>query len=110
MRWLAFRQAFQHYRGRRIAAARTHSAPMKHTDTVTAGRFLISPITKMLANGWYACSVSIRSGSHGGTDDRLLRLTRLFRTRLAAVHYAIAEGLQWTGHHTTRAEGAAGAL
>jgi len=64
---------------------------------VSAGRYLISPLTKPLDNGWFACSVSIRSGSGSTTTDRVLRLTRLFRTPFAAAEYAIAEGLQWIG-------------
>ena len=68
----------------------------KH-DPVTVGRYLVSPMTRMLENGWYACSVSIRSGSGTSTTDRVVRLTRLFRDRLAAADYARAEGLQWIG-------------
>jgi MoaA/NifB/PqqE/SkfB family radical SAM enzyme len=68
---------------------------------VTSGKYLISPLVKPLENGWYAASVSIRSGSGSGTHDRVLRLTRLFRSKLAAIQYAIAEGLQWTGQRTT---------
>ena len=64
---------------------------------VTVGKYLISPLTKLLENGWYASSVSIRSGSGSGTHDRVLRLTRLFRSKLAAAKYATAEGLQWIG-------------
>lgn len=64
---------------------------------VTAGKYLISPLTRTLENGWFACSVSIRSGSGSATTDRVLRLTRLFRDRLAAAEYAVAEGLQWIG-------------
>ena len=64
---------------------------------ITAGKYLISPITTLLDNGWYACSVSIRSGSGSGTTDRIVRLTRLFRTALRAAEYAIAEGQQWIG-------------
>ena len=64
---------------------------------VTAGKYLISPLTKLLENGWYACSVSIRSGTGSGTHDRVLRLTRLFRSKLAAANHATAEGLQWIG-------------
>jgi hypothetical protein len=73
-------------------------------NNITVGKYLISPLTKALANGWYACSVSIRSGSGSGTHDRVLRLTRLFRSQVAAVAYATAEGLQWIGHraHDTR--------
>ena len=39
--------------------------------------------------------MSIRSGSGRGTTDRVVRLTRLFRDRLAAAEYAMAEGLRW---------------
>lgn len=60
-----------------------------------AGKYLISPLLKRLENGWYACSVSIRSGSGQGTTDRVLRLTRIFRDRLEAADYARGEGLQW---------------
>jgi hypothetical protein len=67
---------------------------------VTAGKYLISPLTKALENGWYACSVSIRSGRGRGTTDRVVRLTRLFRDRLAAAEYALQEGLQWIGNPT----------
>ncbi|HET6827208.1 MAG TPA: hypothetical protein VFH35_00915 [Ramlibacter sp.] len=66
-------------------------------NTVTIGKYLISPLTKSLENGWYACSVSIRSGSGSATTDRVLRLRRLFRDRWAAAEYALAEGLQWVG-------------
>lgn len=72
---------------------------MKHLNhNITVGKFLISPLVKVLENGWYAASVSIRSGSGSGTHDRVLRLTRLFRDKLTAVQYATAEGLQWIGH------------
>ena len=64
---------------------------------LTVGKYLISPLTKALENGWFACSVSIRSGSGTGTTDRVVRLTRLFRDRLAAADYARGEGLQFIG-------------
>lgn len=76
-------------------------------DNITVGKYLISPLTKLLENGWYACSVSIRSGSGSGTHDRVLRLTRLFQSKLAAVRYATAEGLQWIGHSPNHVQGAA---
>jgi hypothetical protein len=65
--------------------------------TLQIGKYLISPLTKPLDNGWYACSVSIRSGSGRGTTDRVVRLTRLFRDRPEAAEYALSEGLQWIG-------------
>ena len=34
----------------------------KNFDPVTVGKYLVSPIIRLLDNGWYACSVSIRSG------------------------------------------------
>ena len=70
---------------------------MNDKDNITVGRYLVSPITKALENGWYACSVSIRSGAAGARHDRVLRLTRLFRCQVAAVRHATAEGLQWIG-------------
>ncbi|MBX3653348.1 MAG: hypothetical protein KIS62_07345 [Ramlibacter sp.] len=70
---------------------------MKQTNNVTVGKYLISPLPKKLDNGWWAISVSIRSGSGSGTHDRVLRLTRLFRNKLAAAEYAVAEGLRWIG-------------
>lgn len=66
-------------------------------QTLKVGKYLISPLTRPLDNGWFACSVSIRSGSGSATTDRVVRLTRLFRDRIAAVEYALAEGLQWIG-------------
>ena len=80
---------------------------MDSQENITVGKYLISPLTQVLANGWYACSVSIRSGSGSGTHDRVLRLTRLFRSKVAAVAYATAEGLQWIGHGGRATSGAA---
>ncbi|MDB5900248.1 MAG: hypothetical protein JWP22_1134 [Ramlibacter sp.] len=66
-------------------------------QALTVGKYLISPLTKLLENGWYSASVSIRSGRGPGTTDRVVRLTRLFRDPLAAVEYALDEGRQWIG-------------
>lgn len=80
-------------------------------NNITVGKYLISPITKALENGWYACSVSIRSGADSGSarHDRVLRLTRLFRCQLTAARHATAEGLQWIGHRHPAIQGAAAA-
>jgi hypothetical protein len=77
------------------------SVPQHHP--IEVGKYLISPLTRGLENGWFACSVSIRSGSGRATTDRVVRLTRLFRDHLAAADYARAEGLQWIGATTTAA-------
>ena len=66
-------------------------------QNLKVGKYLISPLTRVLDNGWYACSVSIRSGTGSATTDRVVRLTRLFRGKVAACEYAIAEGLRWIG-------------
>lgn len=64
---------------------------------VTVGKYLISPMTRLLENGWYAASVSIRSGRGQGTTDRVLRLTRLFRDSASAADHAVNEAFQWMG-------------
>jgi hypothetical protein len=61
------------------------------------GKYLISPLVKVLENGWYASSVSIRSGSGSATTDRVVRLTKLFRDQLQAADYALQEGMRWIG-------------
>ena len=83
---------------------------MNKNDNITVGKYLISPITKALENGWYACSVSIRSGADGSArHDRVLRLTRLFRSQVAAARHATAEGMQWIGQRHPLIQGAAAA-
>lgn len=59
------------------------------------GKYLVTPLIKRMANGWFASSVSIRSGSGRGTTDRVLRLTRMFMSVPEAAAYAKAEGLRW---------------
>ena len=59
------------------------------------GKYLVSPLIKPLANGWFASSVSIRSGSGRGTSDRVLRLTQMFLSVPEAAAHAKAEGLRW---------------
>lgn len=74
-------------------------APDPGMDPVIAprriGKYLVSPLIKVLENGWIASSVSIRSGSGSATTDRVLRLARLFRCQSEAASFAHAEGLQW---------------
>ena len=72
-----------------MQCSRSHSAPRQ------VGKYLVSALVKALANGWFASSVSIRSGSGSGTTDRILRMTRLFRCAKEAAAYAHEEALQW---------------
>lgn len=62
---------------------------------LNVGKYLISPLTRAIENGWFACSVSIRSGSGRSTSDRILRLTRLFRDPGTAADYARGEAMKW---------------
>ena len=66
-----------------------------NNNAVTIGKFLVTPLTRVLDNGWFACSVSVRSGSGSATTDRVLRLTRLFQSNTTAAQYALAEGMRW---------------
>jgi hypothetical protein len=93
-------------------AARRPKRPGKHPGITTGrdseqfsvprnprkiGKYLVSPLIKVLENGWFASSVSIRSGSGSGTTDRVLRLTRIFGCAEEAAVYAHAEALRWIG-------------
>jgi len=64
---------------------------------IRQGKYLITPLTRALDNGWVACSVSIRSGVGQQTTDRVLRLTRIFRNDAAATEYAYTEARNWIG-------------
>jgi hypothetical protein len=97
----ACRRAIRQDRPLRAQPARQeislHHDPRDTHTPLKAGRYLISPITRLLENGWYGCSVSIRSGAGQSTSDRVLRLTRLFRDRVAAADFATADALRWIG-------------
>lgn len=70
-------------------------APLNNPAPTQVGKYLVSPLIKPLENGWFASSVSIRSGSGRGTSDRVVRLTRMFLSVPEAAAYAKAEGLRW---------------
>jgi len=59
------------------------------------GKYLVSPLIKAIEGGWFATSVSIRSGKGSATTDRVLRLTRLFNCTEQAAAYARTEALNW---------------
>lgn len=72
-------------------------AEMPAFHPLKVGKFLVSPLIKMLENGWFAASVSIRSGSGSASTDRVLRLTRMFRCAREAAAHAHDEALRWIG-------------
>ena len=71
------------------------SHPQQPAQPQQIGKYLVSPLIKTMDDGWFASSVSIRSGSGSGTTDRVLRLTRLFRCTTEAARFAHAEALNW---------------
>jgi hypothetical protein len=62
---------------------------------LSVGKYLVSPLSKRLADGRFLASVSIRSGQGSGTHDRVLRFTPSFTTQAAALRYASGQGLTW---------------
>jgi hypothetical protein len=63
--------------------------------TLSVGRYLVSPLTRLTPNGAYAPSVSIRSGQGRATHDRVFRFEARFSTPEDAHHYAARQGLLW---------------
>ena len=82
-----------------MQASKATPSPFRHDVHALVprrvGRYLVSPLVKLAGNGWFASSVSIRSGAGSETTDRVLRLTRLFRCATHAAAYAHAEAERW---------------
>jgi hypothetical protein len=62
---------------------------------ITVGRYLVSPLTRLIPDEGHAPSVSIRSGAGSATHDRVLRFGARFGSRDEAARYATAQGLLW---------------
>lgn len=75
--------------------------PMMAGRPARVGKYLVSPLVKVLDDGWFASSVSIRSGAGSATTDRVLRLTRIFRCATEAAAYCHAEALRWISNSRT---------
>lgn len=75
-----------------------------HSDSKpeTMGKYLVSPLARLLSDGHYASSVSIRSGRGSGTHDRVLRFVRQFATSGEALRYAADQGRTWVREPATR--------
>jgi hypothetical protein len=63
--------------------------------TFSVGKYLVSPLTRLTDTGFFAPSVSIRSGKGQATHDRVLRFDVRFPTREGARRYAAQQGLSW---------------
>jgi hypothetical protein len=68
----------------------------------SVGKYLVSPLSKRLADGRFSASVSIRSGHGSGTHDRVLRFTPRFTSQAAALSYASSRGLTWVRDPASR--------
>jgi hypothetical protein len=63
----------------------------KNNNSIAAGKYLLSPLTRECADGRFGASVSIQNGSH----DRVMRFIGLFDDATTATQYAVEQGLQW---------------
>ena len=61
----------------------------------SVGRYVVSPLTRLLDDGAYSASVSIRSGRGQASSDRVLRLIGRFTTADGALLHAAAQGRAW---------------
>ncbi len=57
-------------------------------NTLTVGKFLVTPLTKITDHGDYASAVSIRRGVY----DRIIRFIPRFESDAHAARYALREG------------------
>lgn len=64
-------------------------------NNIAVGKYLVSPLAKPQADGFYTASVSIRSGKGSATHDRVMRLTGLFGSAALAVQHATEHALGW---------------
>ena len=94
-RWPVFQTAFCVTGAQRITFAVISLFKMINNTNIAVGKYLVSPLAKLQAEGQYAASVSIRSGRGSGTHDLVLRFNGMFDSAAAAVHYATEHALGW---------------
>ena len=63
--------------------------------STSVGKYLVSPLSKLLDDGRNGASVSIRSGRGSASTDRVMRFTDQFESEDAAHRYAHEQGLIW---------------
>ena len=95
IRWPVHQTAFHVTGAQRLTAAAISLFKMINNTNIAVGKYLVSPLAKMQAQGQYAASVSIRSGRGSGTHDLVLRFNGMFDSAAAAVHYATEHALGW---------------
>jgi hypothetical protein len=72
------------------------------SNTITIGKYLVSPLTRPTACGRHAASVSIRCGRGSATHDRVLRFVPMFDTATEAARYAAQQGMAWIAQAASR--------
>ena len=67
-----------------------------HTNSAfTAGKFLITPMTRSCQNGRYIASLSVRRGQKSQTHDKVYSFHPEFDSADSALTYAAVQGRQW---------------
>lgn len=62
---------------------------------LSAGKFLITPLSRPAQAGGFAASLSIRRGQGRATHDRIYTFKPAFKCRDSALRYAAAQGRLW---------------
>lgn len=75
-----------------VGAGFSISNPLS-TYRQAVGRFTLSTTSRKTACGHFTASLSIRSGSGSGTQDRVFRFLPLFSTAQAALDFALDQGM-----------------
>ena len=65
--------------------------------TFKVGKYLVTPLTRLLDGGRFAAAVSIRSGTGSMTHDRVLRFLPVFDTQDHATSFVTGQALAWIG-------------
>lgn len=66
-----------------------------HTEPLTVGKYLLSPLARLCENGYFNALLSVRSGRGQGTHDRIYTFIPEFATRESALRYAAAQAQDW---------------
>lgn len=79
----------------RMARAVSDNMTTLQDKAFSAGKYLITPLSRRIDSGLYTSSVSIRSGRGSGTHDRIYRFVCEFASRELALLHAVAQGHDW---------------
>jgi hypothetical protein len=67
-----------------------------HSHTAfTAGKFLITPLTRTCHNGRFIASLSVRRGKGSQTHDKVYSFHPEFESAESALTYAAVQGRYW---------------